>query len=239
MSVTPLLGAPVLTLGQATPETTVNLIARYLEAFASRIVIEDRDLTAAPTLVDGKAYLVAGAPAGGDPWNGQGGKIALAINTSWVFITAREGIAIEVTDEAASFVRRSGAWVAVQTGNPLESLILAASDETTALTTGLAKVTFRMPYAFVLTDVRASLTTPQTGNGAGGIFTVDVNENGATVLSTKVTIDNGEETSQTGATAEVISDTTLADDAKITVDIDQIGDGTAKGLKVTLIGRRA
>ena len=28
----------------------------------------------------------------------------------------------------------------------LESIIVAASDETTALTTGAAKVTFRMPY---------------------------------------------------------------------------------------------
>jgi hypothetical protein len=34
----------------------------------------------------------------------------------------------------------------------------------------------------------------------------------------------------------VISDTSLADDAEITIDIDQIGDGTAKGLKVILIG---
>jgi hypothetical protein len=37
----------------------------------------------------------------------------------------------------------------------------------------------------------------------------------------------------------VISDTALADDAEITIDIDQIGDGTAKGLKVMLIGNYA
>ena len=41
------------------------------------------------------------------------------------------------------------------------------------------------------------------------------------------------------ATAAVRSATALADDAEITVDVDQIGDGTAKGLKVTLIGYRA
>jgi len=60
-----------------------------------------------------------------------------------------------------------------------------------------------------------------------------------TILSTKLTIDNTEKTSTTAATAAVISDTALADDAEITIDIDQIGDGTAKGLKITLIGTRA
>lgn len=110
---------------------------------------------------------------------------------------------------------------------------VACSDETTGLTTGTAKVTFRMPYAFTLTAVRASLTTAQ---GSGTIFTVDINEAGTTILSTKLTIDNGEKTSTTAATPAVISDTSLADDAEITIDIDQIGDGTAKGLKVYLIG---
>lgn len=117
----------------------------------------------------------------------------------------------------------------------VQSIIVAASDETTALATGTAKVTFRMPYAFTLTSVRASLTTAQS---SGSIFTVDINEGGTSILSTKLTIDNTEKTSTTAATATVISDTALADDAEITIDIDQIGDGTAKGLKVVLIGTR-
>ena len=117
----------------------------------------------------------------------------------------------------------------------LQSIIVAASDETTALTTGTAKVTFRMPYAFTLAAVRASLTTAQA---SGSIFTVDINEGGTTILSTKLTIDNTEKTSTTAAIAPVISDTSLADDAEITIDIDQVGNGTAKGLKVALIGTR-
>lgn len=116
-----------------------------------------------------------------------------------------------------------------------ECLAFAASDETTALTTGTAKITFRMPYAFTLAAVRASLTTAQA---SGSIFTVDINDSGTTILSTKLTIDNTEKTSTTAATAAVISDTALADDAEITVDIDQVGNGTAKGLKITLIGTR-
>lgn len=120
--------------------------------------------------------------------------------------------------------------------NSGESIVLAASDESTALTTGTGKVTFRMPYAFTVSAVRASLSTAQT---SGSIFTVDINDGGTTILSTKLTIDNTEKTSTTAATAPVISDTSLADDAEITIDIDQVGDGTAKGLKITLIGTRA
>ena len=117
-----------------------------------------------------------------------------------------------------------------------ESFIVACSDEATALTTGTAKATFRMPYAFTLTAVRASVTTAPTG----ATLTVDVNEGGTTILSTKITIDASEKTSTTAATAPVISDSALADDAEITIDIDQVGSTIAgAGLKVTLIGTRA
>jgi hypothetical protein len=114
-----------------------------------------------------------------------------------------------------------------------QSFVLACSDETTPLTAGTAKIKFRMPHAFTLTAVRASLTTAQ---GSGSIFTVDINEGGTSILSTKLTIDNTEKTSTTAATAAVISDASLADDAEISVDIDQVGNGTATGLKVELIG---
>lgn len=116
-----------------------------------------------------------------------------------------------------------------------ECFIVAASDETTAITAGTNKVKFRMPYAFTVTAVRASLSTAQA---SGNIFTVDINESGTSILSTKLTIDNTETTSTTAATPAVISDTALADDAEISIDVDQIGNSTAKGLKVTIIGFR-
>ncbi len=115
--------------------------------------------------------------------------------------------------------------------NPDQALIVAVGDETTAITTGSAKITFRMPFAFTLSAVRASLTTAGTT-----LTTVDINEGGATILSTKLTIDANENTSETAAAAAVISDTALADDAEITIDIDGAGTSAA-GLKVTLIGK--
>ncbi len=118
-------------------------------------------------------------------------------------------------------------------GGGATAIPIACSDEVAALTAGAAKVTFRMPHAMTLTAVRASLTTAQT---SGSIFTVDINAGGTSILSTKLTIDNTEKTSTTAAEAPVISTSSLPDDAEITIDIDQIGDGTAKGLKVYLIG---
>lgn len=119
-------------------------------------------------------------------------------------------------------------------GGYTESIVVACSDEsTTDLSVATGVVTFRMPYAFTLTAVRASVQTAPVGS----TITVDINEGGTTILSTKITIDASEKTSTTAATPPVISDSALADDAEITIDIDQIGSSTAgKGLKVYLIG---
>jgi len=120
-----------------------------------------------------------------------------------------------------------------------QSFIVAASDESTALTTGTAKVSWRMPYAFTLTAGAGGLTASCNQAPTGAVLTVDVNEAGSTILSTKLTIAIGSTTS-VGGTAPVISDVNLAANALMTVDIDQIGSSNAgTGLKVTLIGVKA
>lgn len=126
----------------------------------------------------------------------------------------------------------SGVWRLTPTVDR-EPYCVSASDETTDLTTGTAKITFRMPHAMVLTALRASVGTAPVGS----TIIVDVNEGGTTILSTKLTIDAGEKTSETAATEEVISDSSLANDAEMTIDIDQVGSTTAgKGLKVCFDG---
>ena len=133
-------------------------------------------------------------------------------------------------------INAGGSGAAVNlVGSPCE-IQLAASDETTALTAGTSKVSFRMPFAMTLTEVRASLVTAQT---SGLLLNFNIKEAGLSVLSTRITIDNTELTSVTAATPPVVGDSALADDALITIDIDIVGDGTAKGLKVLLKGTRA
>jgi hypothetical protein len=120
-----------------------------------------------------------------------------------------------------------------------DGICIAVSDEATALAAGTATVTFRMPFALTLNSgnagVRANVNTAPTGSK----IIVDINEGGSTILSTKCSIDANAFTSIGAASAVVISDVNLADDAQITIDIDQVGALVAgKGLKVYLIGTR-
>lgn len=135
-----------------------------------------------------------------------------------------------ITVEGQTIYRAGGSF----TGMPVE-IVIACSDETTALTTGTAKVTFRMPHSMTLSSVRLNVNTAPTG----AAIVVDMKEAGTTVFSTKPQIDATAKTSVGGAVPGVVSDTSLADDAEITINLDQVGATIAgKGLKVTLIGTR-
>jgi hypothetical protein len=105
----------------------------------------------------------------------------------------------------------------------------AIGDELTAITTGPAKLTVRAPFAFTLVAVAATLAT----TSSSGTPTFDINKNGTTVLSTKLTVDAGEKDSSTAAVPAVISVPTFAARDEITFDIDVAGTG-AKGPKIGL-----
>lgn len=115
-------------------------------------------------------------------------------------------------------------------------MVIALSDESTAITVGTSKITFRVPYAITLYQVpRASLSTASTsGNPA-----IDINVNGTSIFSTVLTIDANEKTSTTATTSAVMTSSTInvVDDAEITIDVDTSGTG-AKGAKVMLYFRR-
>jgi len=144
-------------------------------------------------------------------------------------------VRIGIGNNSDIFVADSGEATGNKWTANTTSFVLACSDEETVLTTG-TKLTFRMPFAYTVTAVRASLTTAGTG---ANLVTVDISEGGTTILSTKITIDATETTSTTAATAPVIDDPDLADDAQMTVDVDQLDSGgVAAGLKVYIIGYR-
>lgn len=144
-------------------------------------------------------------------------------------------VSADPAGSAAAAQAAAIAAAATYTNGRIVAYGIALSDLVTPLTTGVTKAYFRMPHAMTLTAVRASLRTTQY---SGSILTVDIKESGVSVLSTKLTIDNMEKTSVTALTPAVISDAALADDAEITFDIDQVGDGTAIGLIVWIIGTK-
>ena len=130
---------------------------------------------------------------------------------------------------------KTGSVVAIDQTHLKQTIAIACGDEVTATAAATAVVTFHMPYAFTLTGIKAGVTTAPVGS----VLTVDLNEAGSTCLTTKLTIDAGEKTSGTAATAAVIGGAgpALADNALMTIDVDGVGSGTAgAGLKVYLIG---
>lgn len=144
-----------------------------------------------------------------------------------------EGMVCTLDDTDLVLRYNGSSWVRVSY-DPSVVLGVALSDETTAITTGVGKAYIRSPFAMTLTGVRANLNTASSS----GIPTVDINVNGSTVLSTKLTIDVSELTSVTAAVPAVISSASIADDDQISFDVDVAGTG-AKGLKVWLYGTRS
>lgn len=129
-----------------------------------------------------------------------------------------------------NYLGKSGTTVLSLTGAPL-SFAFAISDETTQITSGTtAKFTMYAPTNMTLTGVKASLTS---SGSTGSQF--DVNVNGSSILSTKLTIDTNKFTSVSSAVPPVISSASIAENDKITVDIDAAGTGAA-GAKIYLIG---
>lgn len=170
---------------------------------------------------------------------GDDNDIDIDIQAKGTGVPKADGVEIATISDTQTLTNKTIAFGSnTLSGLPVE-IGIAVSDEDTDLTTGTAKVTFRMPFAMTLNageaGARGNVNTAPTGSG----ITVDINEGGSTILSTKLTIAATSKTS-VGGTAPVISDTALASDAEMTIDIDGIGSTIAgKGLKIWLIGVRA
>lgn len=107
-------------------------------------------------------------------------------------------------------------------------------DETTNLTTGNGKLTFRMPFDFIPTKVNINVNTAPVGSS----IIVDINDDTTSIFSANPQIDDGEKTNVTGVQG-TLNGTLIAYDSEMTVDIDQIGSGTpGKGLKIIIFGYR-
>lgn len=202
--------------------------------------VVDKDLSTPPGSPANGALYIVGASATG-AWAGKEKHLAwwLSSISAWTFLAPAAGMSVRVLDELdgagvpKSYCYTGTVWGIQTFGTATQTIAVACGDESTAITAGTAKVTFRIPFAFSLSEVRASLTVAQP---SGSILTVDVHSNGTTIFSTKLTFDNTEKTTKTAATQPVVSTTSLPDDAEITIDVDQVGGAGAAGLKVYLVG---
>ena len=181
------------------------------------------------------------ARSGSDTLNGSASNITITdVNAQIQFVSDNASpdnwVAVQMSQvTVGTGLSKTGSVISIDQTHLKQVIAIACSDETTALSAATAVATFHMPYAFTVTGVKASVTTAP----AGSVLTVDINEAGSTILTTKLTIDASEKTSATAATAAVVGGAgpALADNALMTVDLDGVGSGTAgTGLKIYLIG---
>lgn len=115
-------------------------------------------------------------------------------------------------------------------------IAVACSDETTAITAGTNKAVFRLPFGFVLKKCISTFTTAPTGASA----LIDVNADGISVLSTKLTVAVSAKTSESAAVGHVLNRSFLPAGTEVAIDFDQVGSTVAgAGVKVWLIGFRS
>jgi len=126
-------------------------------------------------------------------------------------------------------------------GTVTESFIVACSDETSDLTTG-TKVTFRMPYAFTITSVKASLTTAASSDEEGQKTIIDITNSGNSIFSgdIKLNIDTEQTTSATATSTPTLNEDTTgcSNDAEIKITINNVLSTPGAGLKVAIIGNQ-
>ena len=108
-----------------------------------------------------------------------------------------------------------------------------ASDLATDLTVSTLLVEIPIPYAFVATEVRANVLEAPTG----AKLICNIKTNGFSILSTLLSIDDGEKTSLTASVPAQINFPTLENDKILTVEVTQVGSTIAgKGLFITING---
>jgi len=149
MTLAPKLGWTELTVGEGVPETAVNELALLITAAASSFIFKSRSDAAppaSPAQLD--SYLVAASPTGA--WSGQAGKIAIYLNTSWVFVTVQAGFIAYVADELGFIVFDGTSWDAL--GLTVDDDGTMAADSHTAAPTQAAVI------AYVAAQIAAAVT---------------------------------------------------------------------------------
>lgn len=101
-------------------------------------------------------------------------------------------------------------------------ITIALSDMINEMTTGTSLIYYDIPHAATLTGVHLSVKTAPIGSA----ISLDILVEDVSILSTELTIDDGETKSSTAATAAVISDASISQWERLTFDVTQIGSAT-------------
>lgn len=116
-----------------------------------------------------------------------------------------------------------------------QEITIPLSSETADAEAATAVTSWFPEYDYKLHSIAMVASDAPTGSAAE----MDMNDEGVSMLSTVVSIDAGEDTSDTAATPPVISDSTITAGNKYTFDLDQVGaTNPGKGYKARLVVSR-
>jgi len=114
----------------------------------------------------------------------------------------------------------------------ITQLGFACSDETSPLATGQA-IAIDMPHSMIVRRVYASVATA----GTTSAITVDVEDEGVSILNAVLSLAAGSNNTETGTFASAATSYTLTKGDLLTIDVDSVDSGgTGAGLKVVLVG---
>ncbi len=155
-----------------------------------------------------------------------GGATASGLAYTAARTSAAWGTNREIAFDTAEMIRL------LTTGMLFEWVIaLSHPDGTISAATGV--VTFPVPADVEVADLLLFVTEPSTS----GNVVADVNLGGTSVLSTKITVEQGENSSSTAATPYVFTRTSWDQGEVLTIDFDSAG-LNAEGASITIRGQR-
>jgi hypothetical protein len=138
------------------------------------------------------------------------------------------------TDNLPYFKNDAGTEIPLGLGYQTNIVGLALGDMSTTITTGAGKAYWIAPYDGAIVGVFGSVYNVSTS----GALTFDINLNGSTIMAvTKLTVDQGENSSITAATPAVLTTTTFSAGQLITCDIDDAG-ANAAGAQINIAWKR-
>ena len=225
-----------------TPDNYTDADSKYVQydGDTGKLVFEDINNSITPSLIS--FHDLGKTPTEATANNGKflRQKSDNSFDLEWVSVTSGRTTIVELSDTPASYgtpgqylkVNSEASGFDYETLHPHPPIVMDVTPQESTVTSGTNKYSFRMPYAAILTGVRASVNAAPTG----GDLVIDVNAGGTSVFEAgaKLTIDNNQTTSTTSEAQSSLATTSLTDDQLISVDVDSVS-GTPTGLRVTLL----
>ena len=159
----------------------------------TQLSVKDRTLTAPPgSPTNGDRYYVAASATGA--WSGHDGTIAIYLNTTWYFLTPKEGWAMWVDNEDITYIFDGTSWLDVgMAADPSPRILRSALSSSTAnlqLTDGSAYFTYlgHIQRDLTLNYVRFGVKTAASGTQTAeiGLFSTPSAPNRSGQTLTKI-----------------------------------------------------